>query len=431
MSRSDRSPLRPSPDVPTQAPLSPRWLHIILFAIALVGWTTFILACVEGPAWSPDSSRVLFGYYDSDAHRYNVAIYDLSKHKTRIIFERLTTEDDKDDNLGLATAWQSDGARALILTTEGSSDSSKHCVLLSLPVAPKSVPRTYDLASAKDCWFRQMILQQGDKMYLSGDEGLNWVNLATGESGSSDIKGGPGFLHERNGHVAYIRAASRPLAGAKEKDAQEDGLEFGQITLADSALKPAFTIWQTQFSDIDIGDSISTAWEPSGTRIALLGVGDNADRILLFDENKGPVGAITPTFGTQPARLGNIIWSHDGQTLYASAITAGSSEKTCDFSLAEIPVSGAPGRLTRITSFTCKDPSDNDTRGTLDMILPLALSPDGNWIAATPSSCGAESFAPADRALFLIDLRHQPHRITRVPFPTAPKSGTPSPRIAQ
>jgi hypothetical protein len=426
MSRPDRSPSHPPPQARIQADVSPRWLHVILLAIALIGWMTFVLACVEGPAWSPDSSRILFGYYDSGAHRYNVALYNLAKHKTRIVFERLTTEDDKDDNLGLSTAWQNDGARVLILTTEGSSDSSKHCVLLSLPVTAKGVPRTYDVANAKDCWFRQMLLQQSDKIYLSGDEGLNWVDLATGESGSSDIKGGPGFLHERNGVVAYIRPASRPLAGAKEKDAQEDGLEFGQISLADSTLKPAFTIWQAQFSDIKIGDSISTAWEPAGTRIALLGIGENSDRILVFDENKGPIGAITPQFGAQPARLGNIIWSHDGQTLYAAAITAGSKEKTCDFSLAEIPVSGAPGRLTKVASFTCSDINDNDARGKLDMILPLALSPDGNWIAATPSNCGPESFAPADRALFLIDLRHQPHRITQVPFPASPKSSQPS-----
>lgn len=422
MSRLDQYAfVGPSPSARTQTHLSPRWLHLTLLALALVGWIVFVLACVEGPAWSPDSFKILFGYYDHDGGRYAVALYDLSKHKTRIIFERLTTDDD-DDDLGMLPGWQGDGARALILINEGSSDSNKHCVLLSLPIASKGVPRTYDLANAKNCWYRSMILQRGDKLYISGDDGLNWVNLTTGESGSSDIKGGPGFLHERNGHILYLRPASRPLASAKEKDAQEDGLEFGQISFADSALKPAFTIWQTQFSDIKVGDSISTAWEPGGTRIALLGVGENSDKILMMDENKGPIGAITPQLGVQPARIGNIIWSPDGQTLYAAAITAGSKEKTCDFSLAEIPVSGARGRLTRIASFTCSDVNDSDTRSMLDMVLPLALSPDGNWIAATPANCDTQHFAAPDRALFLIDLRHQSHRITRIPFPTGSKT---------
>lgn len=411
-----------------QSPLSPRWLHVALLGIALVGWLIFILACVEGPGWSPDSSKVLFSYFDSDGGRYAVALYDVAKHKTKLIFERPTKEED--DNLGLLPAWQSDGSRALILVNEMASESDKHCVLLSLPVGSNGVPRTYDLGKAKDCWYRPMVMQQSDKLYLGDEDGLNWVNLATGETGSTEIKGGPGFLHERNGQIVYMRGTSRPVAGAKEKNSDEEGIEFGQINLADATLKPSFTIWQTQFPDVKFGDSMSAAWEPSGSHVALIGVGEDSDRILMMDENKGPTGTIDPNLGVKPVRIGNLLWSHDGKTFYSAAVNKGSKEKTCDFSLAEIPVSGASGRLTRIASFSCDDVSKNDIREHLEMILPLALSPDDNWIAATPSNCAPDKFAAVDHALFLIDLRRKERRITRVSFPTLPKTGSPSAKSA-
>lgn len=425
MSRWNRADIgKAAPDVAGHSPVSHRWLHVTLFAIALVGWTTFILACVEGPAWSPDSSKILFGYFDSGGGRYAVALYDLSKHKTRILFERPTTEKEDDDDFALLTAWQKDGERALILTTEGSSESSKHCTLLSLFLNSKDVPRTYDLGNAKDCWHRGMVLLQGDRLYLAGDNGVSWTNLVTGETGSSEIKGGSGFLHEHNRQVVYMRGASRPLAGAKDKDTQEDGIEFGQIELASAALKPAFTIWQTQFTDIKLGDSMSAAWEPDGSRLAMIGAGEETDKILMMDQDKGPAGVLVPQLGAGPVHLGNLLWSRDGKTLYAAAITSGSKEKTCNFSLAEIPVSGAPGRLTAIAPFTCEGGSANDTSRKSDMILPLALSPDGNWMAATPSNCDTDQFAAPDRALFLIDLRRQDRHITRVLFPNADRQGS-------
>lgn len=412
-----------TPETPDGRVTSHRWHHIALSTVALVGWMTFILACVEGPAWSPDSSKVLFGYYDPGGSRYAVALYDLPKHKTRILFERPATANGNDDDFALLPAWQNDGGRALLFMTEGSSESTKHCSLFSLPVNSKGTLRTYDLGNAKNCWHSAMVLQKGDKLYLAGDDGVNWTNLTTGETGSREIKGGPGLLHQWNDRVEYMRSSTRPLAGAKEKDTQEDGIEFGQIDLASFAMKPAFTIWQTQFPDIKVGDSISAAWEPSGSRMALIGRGEDSDKILMMEEAKGPTGSSLPQPGSGPMHFGNLLWSQDGTTLYAAAITNGAKEKSCNFSLAEIPVSGAPGRLTPIAAFPCDGVSRNDVEDKLDILLPLALSPDGHWIAATPSNCDNDTFASPDHALFLIDLRRSDRRIMRIPFPTVPKPG--------
>jgi hypothetical protein len=74
-----------------------RWLHVGLLVLALSGWLTFILACVGGPAWNSDSSKVLFGWHDHESSRFEVAVYDRATRQSRIIFQHLALKQGDDD----------------------------------------------------------------------------------------------------------------------------------------------------------------------------------------------------------------------------------------------------------------------------------------------------------------------------------------------
>jgi hypothetical protein len=49
----------------------------------------------------------------------------------------------------------------------------------------------------------------------------------------------------------------------------------------------------------------------------------------------------------------------------------------------------------------------------------IALSPDGSTIAATTAHLGEDKIKPADRGLFLVDLRGPGRKVTKIPYPRA------------
>ena len=421
-------------------PMPARWLHVALSAVGLVGWLTFILACVGGPAWSPDSSKLLFAWYDSASGRYEVATYDRGSGKSRIIFQHRSPTEDL-DHFNVMPAWENDGKRAIVAMNTG--DSETDCTLFLIPIRPNTPPEAYDLGKKTTCWDAASMPQIGSRVYTGGDDGMNWIDLSTGETGSKSIEGGTGFLASHNGELVYLRDVSRPVNDPNNNDAKEDGLEFGRVTLSDDPeVRPTFRVWTSNIPDVDLNDIAPGAWEPGGSRIVMVGPGKATDKILVLDENKGLVQTLTPEFdGVKQYRLGNLVWSRDGETLFASAITKGQGDKAYDYSLAEIPLTGAPSRLTRIASFHLKktenqpaDQAQGDQaqaplaqaeqsdlsefdHGGMYLSMAISLSPDGMTIAATPANMDQDSFDAPDHALFLVDMRRETRNVIRIPFP--------------
>lgn len=401
--------------------LHPRWLHVILFAVALIGWATFMIACVGGPAWSPDGSKIIFGYYDEQNSRVALALYDASKHKVSNVFAAPASKDDDTGIIGIVSTWQADGRRALIaLTADVPSDGDGHCSLVSIPVKSEVPIQVYMFGKSAVCWSSALIVQIGDTIYLSGDDGLMLLNLVTGQIESKSIPGGAQFIAEHNGHLVYVRGINRPAPTPKDKDAVEDGLEFGQVDLADFQLKPFHSIWEADFDDISaLRDAFGGSWEPGGTRIAVIVEGSDFDRIVLLDENKGFVTSFVPDLGVKKFHLGMPVWSHDGKSLYVPAVSPADKEKQYTYSLAEIPIAGTAARLTHIADFEWT--KSDDLSGILYLGLQVSLAPNGKTIAATTASLGAGA-AAADRVLFLIDLSRPDRHITRVSPPRIRKS---------
>ncbi len=418
---ASKSNYPPSIESQPSRPGSARWLNVALLAVGLIGWMIFVVACVGGPAWSPDGSKVLFGYYDEANSRAVVAVYDRKTHKTRDLFAQLIPQDDKDKEFVVAPAWQADGARALVAMTTSVGGDDPQCAVLSIPIGADGTVEAYNFGKDSMCYSTAWVPQIGGSLYLGGEHNLSWLNLATGQVDSKRVEDGTGFISERNGQLVYMREVDRPDSVAENTDAKESGIEFGQIELKGAILKPTFSIWGQQVIDLGLKDNMGGSWEPTGTRIAMVANGTDGGGIVLLDEKKGLLGQFTPDLGVKTNRMGPPVWSHDGKTLYAPVITNGDKEKAYVYALAEIPVAGTSGRLTRIADFQADSLSEDDESNMLTFGLQVALSPDGNTIAASTATL-QKDVAANSRGLFLIDVQHSEHRITYIPAPRNSKA---------
>jgi WD40-like Beta Propeller Repeat len=393
-------------------PESARWLHVVLLVVGVAAWMIFILACIGGPAWSPDGSQILFAYRDVENSRTAVALYDRATRTTTTIFAQPAA---KEGELALEPQWQKDGTRALIAVYQPVPESSDgSCEVISIPVKSSMPLRAYAVGTTEGC--AGPYLQLDGKVYFGGKD-LRWIDLVTGEIGSKDVPDGVGSISEHDGQLFYLREVSRSAGNAEDKKSVEQGTEFGRIDLKELTLKPAFSLWESDTTALGLREHLSPVfWETSGLRMAVIGEGDHSDQILFLEEGKGIARALAPDLGVKDFRLGNLVWSHDGKTLYASAITKEEEEGIHQYWLAEIPVAGAPGRLTKIASIPT-EMNDEEFKGYFRVSMQVSLSPDGTLIAATPAVLGKSTLAERDRAFFLIDVRDPARPITRIPIP--------------
>lgn len=425
------SPLSATASSKNSRATSARWLHVILVAVGLAGWMTFILACIGGPAWNPDGSQILFAYRDVENSRTAVALYDRG---TGTVGTLLTQPGAKEGDLALHPKWQNDGTRALVTISRdvpgGSSDAA--CELISIPVKSSLPLQVYNLGLTDGCNFPYP--QVNGKVYF-GDKDLRWVDLQTGEVESRPFKAAvqlpeqnPVVLSEYDGQIYYQRKVTRKASGADAK--KEEGSEIGRLQLEDFTLKPSFTFWARDLAALGVEDAHPIFW-PHGSSVAMIGLGkeSDSDQILLAEENKGIVRALAPDLGVRPYKLGNLIWSSDGRTLYASAITISEQENALDYLLAEIPLDGSRARLTKIAPIRSK--LNDDFQTIFRLCMPVSMSPDGRWIAATPAVLGEGTLDNRDRALFLIDLRDPARPLQRVPIPRQPPAAAPGPEVKQ
>ncbi len=388
---------------------SPRWLHVTLMIVAMAAWMIFILACVGGPAWSPDGSQVLFAYRDVENSRNSVALYDRKTSQMTTIFSQPA---ENSDRLGIEPEWQNDGARALLSLYQHLDSSDASCELLSIPVKSKFPLHAYGVGSAAGCIGPHA--QLGNKIFFGGS-GLRWIDLSTGEMGTKTFGEEALLVSPQGDQLSYIREISRPSSQGDGDPPTAKGWEFGHMDPSDPALRPDFNFWATEAAALGMktDDLPPVYWDQQGSRMAMIARHGDSDKILLFDGNKGYERTLVPDLGVPRVALGNLVWSQDANTLYASAIIKTESKEIMEYSLAEIPLAGTRGRLTKIATI---HGSNNDEDTFLVLSMHVSLSPDGNLIAATPAVLGSESIGPKDRALFLIHLRDPVRHMQRVPI---------------
>jgi WD40 repeat protein len=426
------SPLSATTSSNNSRTTSVRWLHVVLMFVGLAGWMVFILACI-GPAWSPDGSQILFVYRDVGNSRTAVALYD---RRTGAVSTILVQPTPGEGGPSLHPTWQTDGTRALVAISSyisgGSSDVAA-CDLISIPIKSSLPVHVHNLGSTGGCHFPYF--QVNGKVYFGGED-LRSVDLETGEvvsgqwKAASQVPKDSGvILSEHKGQIYYTREVTRMVSGADNKQKQEEGSEVGRIQLPDLTLKPSFTLWPQDLAAFGVKGADLMVW-PGGTEIAMIGSGEEgeSEKILLAEEGKGVVRVLAPESDVKPYKLGNLIWSSDGRTLYASAIT-GEEKNTLDYWLAEFPLDGSRPHLTKIAHL--RSELNDDFQTMFRMSMPVSLSPDGHWIAATPAVLGKDTLDDRDRALFLIDLRDPARPLQRVPIPHQPPAAPPAPKVKQ
>jgi hypothetical protein len=216
-----------------------------------------------------------------------------------------------------------------------------------------------------------------------------------------------------------------------------------------------------------VGDWI--AFEPHRSRIALLAEGENGERFVIFCTDAGFQKIVALGSTAEDYDLGAPDWSTDGNTVYVIAKIKIENKNMNQFSLAEIPADGGPVRFVPIVVpsqkydienpflvgrgntiyFIAVTPTEDEdiqeyslgeilleggpmrltpiVRAKLgsDEHLFMSLSPDGSTIAAATAQFDKDEVEPADRGLFLVDLRDPARKVTRIQYPkTQGTSGT-------
>ncbi len=395
---------------------SPRWLHVILMVVAIAAWMIFILACIGGPAWSPDGTQILFTYRDVAHSRNSAALYDRKTDRVTLIFSQPA---EKADEIGIEPEWQSDGTRAL-LTLYHTGSNNESCELLSIPVKSQLPLQAYSLGSTDGCMGPHP--QIGNRIFFGGNR-LRWIDLATGSTESKTFGDDLLLVSQSGEQISYVRAVSRVSPHGEGEPPKEKGWEFGHIDISDMSLKLGFTVWLSEIPSLSkmVDELPQPFWNHEGSRFALISNStkdEHRTSVAFFDGVKGYDRSLTPDFGGREALLGNLVWSRDGSSLYASALVKTDQPAVSEYCLAEIPLDGTRARLTQLASM--HTPKDGDPDATFVFGMQVSLSPAADLIAATPAVLEKESLDARDRALFLINVRDHSRHIQRIPLPDSP-----------
>jgi hypothetical protein len=390
--------------------------HIALGILGLLGALLYVLSC--SPAWSPDSSKVLFPYTNPETKEQGVALYDRNSGAVRSIFSRKSGGADADELL--STAWSGDGLRAIILWGETTKKKRKnpstrktetvditlgHVEVLPVGRAGKGLHvKLRHFEPGVSLYFFPLAESQG-KLYLSGKDSSKvlQLNLKSGKQKIRNLEGDSEepVLYSHNGHIAYARAGAE----------NSDDIEFGELDTKDLSLHSWFVLKKESLDAQGVSEFEGfVAFEPRGSRMAMPAEGaDDKARILMCNA-RGLEQVIKPELQDPAFRLGNLEWSRDGKTLYATVITPSEKEGTVQYSLGEIPIASGPVHVTPIVRASL---SLDESLGQFQ----ISISPDGSTSAGSTARFAKGKIDPANRGLFLVDLRDPERKVTRIQYP--------------
>lgn len=389
-------------------------LHIAMGVLGLLGVLLYVLSC--RPAWSPDSSKVLFTYSNPDTKESGVALYDRNTGAVRPIFSCNSGRDKCSDAFPSA-AWSGDGSRAVILWEEtrkrkkkNSSTGKKetfqttvaHVEVLPMGREGKKLHVKLRHFEPSDNNVELPLAVSGTKLYLigKGKRSLLQLDLRTGEQKFRDLEGNreEPLLYSHNGQVGYSRDSA---------DYTNEG-EFGELDTKDLSLHSWFVLKKESLEAQGVSEFIGLiAFEPHGNRMAMPAVGVDKKARILMCGRRGLEEVFKPELPDPASRLGNLEWSRDGKTLYAGISTPTEKKDFSQLSVVEIPLAGGPVRLTPI--LRVQDASDEG--------FEISISPDKSTIAVSTAYADKDKIDSADRGLFLVDLHDSERRVTRIQYP--------------
>jgi len=366
--------------------------HAVLATVGLAALITYIMAC--RPAFSPDGSKILFPYVDTESRRCAIGLFDRSDGTSRCLLSAFSPRGG--DTPTLVTAqWTADGRSALVFLPE--ERGKDHLRILLLPLDRGKPVRTYFIPSLTSATAAVMIPPpvMGRHVFVGGKP-LVRLDLKTGgiERAGFDTEIVP---IQQGSRLYYVGETTRPGVD----------YDFGTLDPETLAPKPILELRKKDTGDVTPFIAVSA----DGTRIAMVVRHEKRCRILIF-EHKKLERSLSLDAKSGARMIGNIELAADAQTVYASYLREIASDSSFELGILEASVAGDAMREIPLlrTPLQIVD-LDNDLP---QFIFQIALSPDGATLAATS---GLFHVLSRERALYLVDLKYPGRKVTRMPIP--------------
>ncbi len=379
-------------------------LHASLASIAILAWLLFILACTGWPSWNPDGRRVLVPFVDPANNEVGVAVYDVKARAAEIIYR------DAGESSGehlVFSQWQRDGKRALVFSLVKDPESKQHLVLLALPAGGSGAALQVILPDPGDSLSFVPFPEIAGNLYFAAAKYIARVDLRTGTADIKQFEQEESVYLSTDGvRVLYLRGSGEDVNAT---------VEFGSLNIKDLTLEPTtrFTKGQVHLDGGELSDLYGwTAFDPHSSRIAMIGDTGHTDAIVLCTL-QGVERTFSPAVPVADAHFGNLQWSSDGLTLYASVIAPPDENGAVAYFVGEIPLGGGAVRLTRIATLAREAYTESGNR----LLLQVSLSPDGETIATSTAGLSKDKVAAADRALYLVRISDPARTVTKLPMP--------------
>lgn len=391
-----------------------------LSLIGIAALVAYVLAC--RPAFSPDGSKILVTVAGGTNEQGQVVVYDRKAEKWTSLLT--ISKSLGGDGTPIPTAlWSADGKEVVAVWASGDET-----ILVSvLPVGGSGPTRLFQVDGLEEAYASVMVppVLQGRRLLLGGDS-ITVLDLESGAMERREL-GGEGVTNA-SGRAIYLAGQGKEVGYLLGTD---ETVEVGRMDMKSLRLEPGLQLPAGK----EDGNPFF-ALSRTGSRLALtLGDADN-QRLVIYRRLQRE---LTIPFGVtnNGVVLGNLIWSADGQQIYAAgfrplkpgpiakAMHAGyealraagfrpAEPRTLNLqvSVFEIPLDGAPLRETRLFRIA----TSNDE--TFRMFYQIALSPDGKTVAAS-AGLGWEDQATreGDRALYLLDLSRAGRPVKKIQIP--------------
>jgi len=353
----------------------------------------YMLACGSRPAWSPDSERVVFGFYDLQAETSGLALYDLStglttriyQSKEQMLFQPVWL--DKVDEI-LALAARENNALDIIhvnLTT--GQDRLLKTMAAKDPASSLMVPPL--LADGRYLFFSAQPLEEDAEMNLYRfdfkSKALTIVR-----------KGQERLLYRVGKEYCYLGLA-------------ENGLELGTFSIKKLKFRRLVFLDQQSYGKV----APVLAAKENGQELALLSEREFQDQeesdpeetgfaVLVINRRGKIVKEIPLESGLNISGLVNLVFGPADKTLWLSAVVKSGTDQNISL-LLELDIN--KGEFREVIS----EPLGKDEY----ILLQPSISPDGKWLAVDVP-------APKDEprsVLYLVDLTSARRKVTKVALP--------------
>jgi len=354
----------------------PTRAYVRLAVVAAAVSLAMLFAC--RPAWSPDGKQLLFAGADQEG-RF-VAVLDRDTKEAKRI-------NHTPSGYGFLNAmWTPDG-KSVITVAQGSKASH---LMVTVMDTEGNVAATHNCMGSRDPHALAGCVPHGTYLFFTTGT-VRRLDLETGEvktirpAPNESIAVGP-----RGDGLCYTRFSM--------KKSKVTAWEIG--SLHPHTLKCTPLLNSKDFPDVVV--TPAPAFSPDLSRIAM----PSADRksIHVFDEGEWQT---TLPIGDKQV-VSDLKWSKDGASIFA----AQGSDLGTDhvWNLLEIAADGSKESRTKL--FKC---ARWRFGARVDTSLGLSVSPDGRFAAVTTAF--AKGVAAKDAGLYLVDLKADERKATRIPFP--------------